>query len=120
MSAVILQIAEPLIKQHGKTEERAKSILMLTVAGWNKSVFPPDKQPIVEKELIDRFVPKGGSAEAVGVVVHIMDTVAEQREKLFPEVRRVIVDYEITISGGDLNLNVTSARVPDSWKEGHA
>ena len=116
MSAVILQIAEPLIKQHGKTEERAKSILMLTVAGWNKSVFPPDKQPIVEKELIDRFVPKGGSAEAVGVVVHIMDTVAEQREKLFPDLRKVIVDYEVEISAGHLTLNVTSAPVPDVWQ----
>jgi hypothetical protein len=120
MSAVLLQIAEPLIKQHGKTDERAKSILMLCVAGWNKSVFPPDKQPIVEQELIDRFVPKGGSAEAVGVVVQIMDYVAEQRERLFPDLRRVIVDYEIEISGGDLNLNVTSARAPDHWSEGHA
>jgi hypothetical protein len=120
MSAVILQIAEPLIKQHGKSEDRAKSILMLCVAGWNKSVFPPDKQPIVEQELIDRFVPKGGSAEAVGVVVQIMDYVAEQRERLFPDLRRVIVDYEIEISGGDLNLNVTSARAPDHWREGHA
>jgi len=120
MSAVILQLAKPLIRQHGKTEERAKSILMLCVAGWNKSVFPPDMQPIVEKELIDRFVPKGGSAEAVGAVVHIMDTVAEQREKLFPDLHRVIVDYEIEISGGDLNLNVTSARAPDHWREGHA
>jgi hypothetical protein len=116
MSAVILQIAEPLIKQHGRSEERAKSILMLTVAGWNKSLFPPDKQPIVEKELIDRFVPKDGSAEAVGVVVHIMDTVAEQREKLFPDLRKVIVDYEVEISGGHLNLNVTSAPAPDVWQ----
>jgi hypothetical protein len=93
---------------------------MLCVAGCNKSVFPPDKQPIVEQELIDRFVPKGGSAEAVGVVVQIMDYVAEQRERLFPDLRRVIVDYEIEISGGDLNLNVSSARAPDHWREEHA
>lgn len=120
MSAVILQIAEPLIKQHGKTEERVKWVLMLCVAGWNKSVFPADKQAIVEGEFIDRFVPKDGSAEAVGVVVQIMDYVAEQREKLFPDLRKVIVDYEIEISGDDLNLNVTSARAPDHWREGHA
>ena len=43
MSAVILQVAEPLLKQHGKTPQRAEAIIMLTIAGWNKSMFPPDK-----------------------------------------------------------------------------
>jgi len=51
MSAVILQLAEPLMKQHGTTAERAEGLLMLTIAGWNKSMFPPDKQPLIEKEL---------------------------------------------------------------------
>ena len=72
-SAVILQLAEPLMKQHGTTAERAEALLMLTIAGWNKSMFPPDKQPLVEKDLINAFVPKDGSAEAVGVAVEVMD-----------------------------------------------
>jgi len=58
-------------------------------------------------------VPKDGSAESVGVITHIMDTVAERREALFPDLRKVIVDYELDISGDRLNLNVTSAPVPD-------
>ena len=49
MSAVILKLAEPLMKQHGKTAEKAQAIIMLTIAGWNKSMFPPDKQPLIEK-----------------------------------------------------------------------
>ena len=113
MSAVILQLAEPLMKQHGKTAERAQAILMLTIAGWNKSVFPPDKQPLIEKDLIDAFVPKDGSAEAVGVAVEVMDTIAERRQKLFPDLRKIIVDYEVEIGGDRLTLNVTSAPIPD-------
>jgi hypothetical protein len=113
MSAVILQLAEPLIKQHGKTAERAEAIIMLAVAGWNKSMSPPDKQPVIEKELIDSFVPKDGSAEAVGVAVQIMDTVVERRERLFPDLRKIIVDYKAEIAGGRLTLNVTSAPIPD-------
>jgi len=113
MSAVIVQLAEPLLKEHGKTAERAETIIALTVVGWNKSMFPPDKQRIIGKELIDFFVPKDGSAEAIGVAVQIMDIVAEQREKLFPDLRRIIVDYELDISGGSLTLNVSSASVPD-------
>ena len=113
MSAVIVQLAEPLLKQHATNAKRAETIISLTVAAWNKSMFPPDKQPIIEKELIDCFVPKDGSAEDIGIVTHIMDIVAERREELFPDLRKVIVDYEVDISGGHLNLNVTSAPVPD-------
>jgi hypothetical protein len=113
MSAVIVQLAEPLLKQHGKTAKQAETIIAVTVAGWNKSMFPPDKQPIIEKDLIDCFVPKDGSAEAIGVVIDIMDTVAERREELFPGLRKVIVDYELDISGGRLTLNATSAPIPD-------
>ena len=113
MSAVILQLAEPLMKQHGTTAERAESLLMLTIAGWNKSMFPPDQQPLVEKDLIDAFVPKDGSAEAVGVAVEVMGIIAERRQKLFPNLRKIIVDYEVEIGGGRLTLNVSSAPIPD-------
>lgn len=113
MSAVILQLAEPLIKQHGKTPEQAEAIIMLTIAGWNKSMFPTDKQPMIEKDLIDCFVPKDGSAAAVGVALEVMDHIAQQREKLFPDLRKIILDYEAEIGGGRLNLNVTSAPIPD-------
>jgi hypothetical protein len=113
MSAVILQLAEPLLKQHGKTPERAKAILMLSIAGWNKSRFPPDHKPIIEKDLIDAFVPKDGSAEAVGTVVYVMDLIADRREKMFPDLRKIIVDYDVEIAGGRLTLNATSAPIPD-------
>ena len=113
MSAVITKLAEPLLKQHATNAKRAKTIIALTVAGWNKSMFPLDKQPIIEKELIECYVPKGGSAEDIGLAIDIMDRIAERREELFPALRKIIVDYEVDISGGRLNLNVTSAPVPD-------
>ena len=113
MSAVILQLAEPLMKQHGTTAERAEALLMLAIAGWNRSMFPPDKQPLIEKDLIDAFVPKDGSVEDVGVAVQVMDIIAERRQKLFPDLRKIIVDYEVEIGGGRLTLNVTSAPIPE-------
>ncbi len=113
MSAVILQLADPLIKQHGKTAKRAEAILMLTIAGWNKSMFPPDKQPLIEKDLIDAFVPKDGSAEAVGVAVEMMDFIAERRQEIFPDLRKIVVDYHLAIGGGRLTLHVSSAPIPN-------
>jgi hypothetical protein len=113
MSAVILGLAAPLLEQHGKTAERAKAIIALAIAGWNKSMFPPERQPAIETDLIDCFVPKDGSAEAVGVAVHLMDFIADRRAKLFPDLRKIIVDYEVIIAGGRLTLNVSSAPIPD-------
>ena len=117
MSAVILQLAEPLFKKYGTTAERVETIITLTIASWNKLMFPVTKRAIVEKEIIDGFVPKDGSAEAVGMVVYIMETVAERRERLFPDLRKVIVDHDVEISGDSLNLNVTSAPIPSAWDE---
>ncbi len=113
MSAVVLQLAEPLLKQHGNTPQRAEALIMLTIAAWNRSMFPPDKQPLIERDLIDSFVPRDGNAEDVGVAVQIMDLVSERRQKLFPDLRKIIVDYELEISGGRLTLNVSSAPTPD-------
>lgn len=113
MSAVITELAEPLLRQHGKDAQRAETIIALVVAGWNKSMFPADKQPIIEKELIDCFVPQDGRAENIGVAIDIMDIIAQRREELFPDLRKIIVDYELEISGGHLTLNVTSAPLPD-------
>ena len=114
MSAVILQLAEPLLKLHDKNAKQAAVIISLTIAGWNKSMFPPDKQPRIEKDLIDCFVPKDGSAESVGLAILIMDIVGERREKLFPDLRKIIMDYDLDISDGRLTLNVTSAPIPDT------
>ena len=113
MSAVLLELAEPLLKQHGKTAERAQGIIMLTIAAWNKSMFPIDKQPLVEKDLIDAFVPKDGSAEAVGVAIELMDLIDDRRQKLFPDIRKIIMDHEVEISGGRLTLHVSSAPIPE-------
>ena len=78
MSAVILQLAEPLMKQHGKTAERARGDPDADHR-WLEQVDVPARQATDHREtLIDTFVPKDGSAEAVGVAVEVMDIVLEE------------------------------------------
>jgi len=113
MSAAILEVAKPLTKQYAETQEQLTTLIALVIAGWNKSLFPLDKQSIVEKEIIDRFVPEDGSGESIGVAMDIMDTAAQRRKERFPDLRRIVVDYEVEISGDNFNLNVSSAPVPE-------
>jgi hypothetical protein len=118
MSAVILELAAPLLERHGKTPERAEAIISLAVAGWNKAMFPAEHQPALETDLIDCFVPKDGSAEAVGVAVHLMDFIADRRAQLYPGLRKIILDYDVVIAGGRLTLNVSSAPIQDRPSSG--
>lgn len=113
MSAAILEVARPLLESHGTTVDRIQAIIMLTVAGWNKSMLPPDKRPLVEKELIDCFVPRDGSAEVLGVVVEVMEGVTQRRKEMFPALSKIVVDYEVNLVDDNLTLNVTSAAISD-------
>jgi len=116
MSAVILKVAEPLVGKYANTPEEAKAVIMLVIYGWNKSLFPRDKQAVVEKEILARIASEGGNAEMVGAAVDIMATAEKRRRKLFPDLRKIVVDYKVTISGDDFNLNVSSASIPEAWK----
>ena len=89
---------------------------MFVIDGWNKSLFPLDKQAVVEKEILARLVSKGANAQTVAMVVDVMNTTAKRRRKLFPDLRKIVVDYKITVTGDDFNLNVSSAPAPDAWK----
>src|ERR1017187_3859949 len=51
-------------------------------------------------------------AENIGVALHIMDLIAERREELFPELRKIVVDYEVVIANSRLTLSTTSATLP--------
>jgi hypothetical protein len=48
-----------------------------------------------------------------GIAVEVMDLIAERRDKLFPDLRKIILDYEAEIGDGRLKLDVTSAPIPN-------
>jgi hypothetical protein len=113
MSAVLLKLADPLIHRPGTTARQAETIIALTVAAWNKCLLPAGSQPALEKEIVDAFVPPDGYAEDVGAVVEVMELIAERRTRLFPDIRKLVVDYELSFPPGNLTLNVTSAPIPN-------
>lgn len=112
MSAVVLQLAEPLMKKHATDLKRAKTILMLTVIAWNHSQVPPDKRALFENEWIDALGVANGTAEDRAFVSNILSSIASRRERDFPDLNNIIVDHEVVISGDSLTLNVTSAPLP--------
>lgn len=117
MSDVILKLAEPLLKKYGNNPHRFESIIVLTIAVWNKSLLPDDKQGPVEQELIDRVIPKDGSAEDVGSIVQAMDIIDERRKQLFPNLRKLIASYDLKLSDGRASLNIGWTPIPAAVEE---
>jgi hypothetical protein len=116
MSEVILKLAEPLIQKYADDFERIEAIISLTIIFWNKMMFPEDKQEKLQDEMIEHLVPGNGNAEDVGVVLYLNDLIMERKKKYFPDLKKIIVSYDLSLSGGNISLNISSAPVSPNAK----
>jgi len=108
MSEVILELADPLLDGDVANPKEVDFIVQLTIAAWNKAMFSSDRQAAMERDIIDTLVPPDGDAEHVGTIIQALDIVEERRKKLFPNLRRFVVDYDLKVSEGMVALNVLS------------
>jgi hypothetical protein len=108
MSEVILELADPLLDGDVSNPKEVDFIVQLTIAAWNKAMFSSDRQAAMEKDIIDTLVPPDGDAEEVGTIIQALEIVEERRKKLFPNLRRYVVDYDLQVSEGRVALNIVS------------
>jgi len=108
MSEVILDLVDPLLDGDVSNPKEVDFIIQLTIAAWNKSMFPVERQAAMEKEIIDTLVPQDGDAEQVGTILQALEIVEDRRKKLFPNLRRFVLDYDLRVSEGRVALNVVS------------
>ena len=108
MSEVILDLADPLLDGDVSNPKEVDFIVQLTIAAWNKAMFPADRQAAMEKDIIDTLVPPDGDAEQVGTIIQAMEIVDDRRKKLFPNLRRFVLDYDLRVSERRVALNVIS------------
>jgi len=111
MSAVILKLADPLLKKFWENKNQVRLIISMTVTLWNLSMMPEDRQEDLRNEMIEGLVPKGSDAEDIGSIVYVIDLILERKNKYFPDIQKVIVDHQLTIDGDNINLDVASAPV---------
>ncbi len=108
MSEVILDLADPLLDGDVSNPKEVDLIVQLTIATWNKSMFSADRQAAMEKDIIDTLVPPNGDAEQVATIIQAMEIVEDRRKKLFPHLRRYVLDYDLRVSESRVALNVVS------------
>ena len=116
MSAVILKLAEPLLKKYGDDDKRIKTIISLTTIEWNRLMLPDDEREKFQDEMIDTLLPSDGEAETVGSILYINELIAERHKKYFPDLKKMIIDYESIVSNGNITLNISSAPIKSDSK----
>jgi hypothetical protein len=116
MSEVILKLADPLLKQFGGNDKQIKTIISLTIFEWNRIMLPEDEREKFQNEMFDILLPPGDDADMVGSILVINQLIAERQKKHFPNIKKIIVDYELIVSDGNITLNISSAPIESNSK----
>lgn len=111
MSEVILKLADPLLKEYGDNDKHIKMIIYLTILEWNRLMFPEDMREKLQDEIIDTLSPLGDRADTVGSILYFSELIAERKKIYFPNLKRLILDHELIVSGSDIALNISSALI---------
>lgn len=111
MSAVILKLAEPLIEQYGDDDKHIETIISIAIIVWNKLMFPEGEQEKLQDEMIDRLATTDGDAEEIGMILYINDLITERKKKYFPDLKKVIISYDLNILHGNITLNISSSPI---------
>lgn len=113
MSEIIIDYARPLLDVAKNGEEQKKAITIAVII-WNLSLFPEEKQSehITEiKKIIRTSSVKGADLSENNNAV--FNYFMERKKVLFPEVNRVVVDYEFVETPKGFHLNIVSNILKD-------
>ena len=112
MSEVLLKFVEPLL-EFNKEDDNFKTIIGISIAAWNLSLLPEDRQEEAKKEFIEGFV--NLVPEVYDASVQIVEMLIERKKTEFADIKRFIKDYEIvnTEYGPRINVASTLSKYPN-------
>ena len=79
-------------------------------------MLPENEQEKVQDKMLDTILPPGNNADMVGSILSISSLIAERRKKYYSDLKKIIVDYELIQSRGDIALNISSAPIKSDNK----
>lgn len=107
MSEVILDLADFLLKVANNKKQREAAIT-ITCTAWNIAVAGTDKG----QELLDAYFKKIDDPIHQKDTVDIISAIIKRKQACYPDINRVVLDYELVDSINNIHLNVVST-VPE-------
>ncbi len=105
MSEIIIEFAQPILKT-ADTFEMQKKALSIVMIAWNMSLMD-DFTSQMEKLSAEMNIPKDGRF-ASDMASAIRFLIARKLE-LYPDIKRLVMDYDVIDTGGGIHLNVVSS-----------
>ncbi len=104
LSALIMELAEPLLKAAESVEHKIKAI-NLAVLAWNISFY--------DKEKFEQFCSGySWNEDMIDIFIYLR----RRRQTLFSEENRIVVSYEIVETRKSIHLTVVSSVINDDFQ----
>jgi hypothetical protein len=114
ISEAILILSDSLRKKY-RSIPQTKAIVSVTVMAWNLSLFPDEERENVKQILIESL-PDEFSGEDTEVLLTSIDNLIAQKKKLYPHIREYILNYDLSLKGSEMTLNVETASIKGEIK----
>jgi hypothetical protein len=102
MSEVLLEFVEPYL-QHGRTEEAVNKLLTVALVAWNAALVTGSQRDKLIQDTL-QAVP----AEVRPVMKNIIEEMMRRKETHFANNRRMIINYQLTMTPSGPHLQVLS------------
>ena len=107
MSETLLEFAEPLMDVIDlRDKQEYEKAVMMAICLWNCAVM--QEKPGKDKKIKKMLKPFMKDADGRAVVSYMM----ERKREMFPDLNRLIVNYEIVDQGDDYHLSLASTFDP--------
>ena len=113
MSQIIIDYAGPLLYVAKNREEQKKAITLAVII-WNLSLLPDERQSENINKIKKIMTPKSGNGgDLLENDDEVFNYMMERRKVFFPDVNRLVVDYEFVETPKGFHLNIVSNTLKD-------
>lgn len=113
MSDIILEFASELLDSANSKQEK-EGILSMAIVAWNIAILS-DATKLSPIDCIQDFLQTTGieeESEEEEVTAAILLGLIIKKQEMFPNISRLVVDFEVKATRNELQLNVASSEIP--------
>jgi hypothetical protein len=108
VSEILMEFAEPWL-DHVETDDQRRVVISIAVLAWNLARLPDSER---------RDAKNLEMAEKVGEAgMSILNEMIARKLILYPEEKRIILDFEITADGGRMRVDVATSPSPEEIRD---